>query len=320
MKTRFLFKTLAAFATLAFSPAAHAADLDLAGIWQATSTSQEAERNFTWTFAKEGESWTASSQDHAGGDERKFDRVTLDGKKVTMEIDYDREGHSGVLRVVTEGSDAGKLEGKWSVIGSDGTVHAEGGVTAQKETAFVYAGLWKSKSTLPDGEVVAADVMLKGANAALEGAITTAEGVVIEIAKATADGKNLRFEFKVEIEGKAVPGVVEASPDGEDKLAGVWILKGDDGGEVAKGEWQATRAETPSLAGDWNVSATTPDGGAHTSTMTIALDGEAYGGKFKSSEGEEMAFTSVKVEGGHLVVTLKLERDGQSGTITVDAD
>ncbi len=312
--------TLTALLSTALCSIARAGDLDLPGVWNATATMEDTARSITWTFAKEGDTLTAHSKDNESGDERDFDRVTLDGNKVTMEIDFERDGNSGVLKVVAEKGDSGKLGGNWSIVGADGTVYAEGAVTASKKVAVAYAGEWMSTAKVPDGGEHTAALSLSGDNAALKGAFTTEEGTKVEIDNITTGEKHVRFAFDITVEENSINVVIEAALKDENTLSGVWIVKGEDGAEADKGEWTAVRAEAPDFAGEWNVSAVTPEGGEHQSTLTLARDGDTYTGKSKSDEGGEHELTTVAVEGSHLVLTLKMERDGQSGTIKVDAE
>jgi hypothetical protein len=324
MNPRILRSSLAGIALLAFSSIARAdatdKPVDLAGVWNVTAITEEAERSVTWTFTKDGEAVTGMTRDNESGDERKLDRVTVEGKKVILEIDYERDGNSGVIRIITEQAEPGKLVGKWSIIGSDGTTYMTGAASAIKEATIAFAGDWKTTSKLPDGKEITTGLTLTGANSELKGAFTLEDGKKVEIDQITTGENHVRFAFDVAIEENTMNVVIEAKSENPNKLVGVWIIKGADGAEADKGEWTATRNEAPDFSGEWNATAIAPDGQEHHSTLTLTRAGANYTGKATSEQGGERDLSTVAIEGKHLTLTLKMERDGQSGTITVKAE
>lgn len=297
----------------------HLAPVDLAGVWKVTASSEDGERGMTWTITGEGEALTGSSVDGGSGDERKLDRIKVDEKRVTIEVDFERDGNTGVIRVIAEEKEAGRLSGKWSVVGDDGVEYMSGGLSAVKESGIAYAGDWIAVSVLPDGNEMSAALVLTGENASLKG-VFKGENGTLEIDRITAGGKSLRCEFDIEMEGAALAIVIEAEPRGDKRLVGKWIAKGADGAEAATGEWSATRQAGLDLAGAWEVTAALPDGGEYTGTVHLVLTDGEYSGTSKSPDGSERELKSVNVDGKALVLTLDYENEGQSGTLRVAAE
>lgn len=299
----------------------HKKPLDLVGVWNVTATSSEGdgdERKITWTIRKEGEKLTGDSKDHENGNERTLDRIKTEGNEVVIEIDIESDGNRGIIKVIAEEKEAGKLVGKWTIEGEDGTEYLSGELTALKEIKVAYAGDWNSTSVLPNGEERSAILQLSGDNANLKGAFKSDDGNALTIDEIKADGKNVRLEFKLTIQDNVVDAAIEGELKAENKLAGKWILTGDDGSEFASGDWSAVREAKLDIAGVWNVSAVLPEGGEYTGTLTLKRDGEKYVGKSKSSDGEERELNSVKFDGEEVVFTIELDGD-VTGTITVTA-
>jgi hypothetical protein len=311
MKAPRILSYLALAATLCSS----ASGLDLPGVWNATASTEEGERSITWTYAKDGDGYTGTSRDNESGDVTDLDRVLVDGEKLTVEVDFERDGSKGMIKVVAEQDKPGHLAGKWSMVGADGTVYAEGKVVADKEAKPSFAGAWKSVAKVPDNDDAEATLTIEDGESGMTAAFEDDLGNILKIEKVKADGENLRMEFEMGTD-IVIKVVIEGKLDGADKIVGKWVLPE---GEGASGAWQATRL-APDYADDWDVTAALPDGGEYTGVLTLAKDGDAYSGNSKSSTGEEATLASVTVsDEGAVNYTVSMERDGFSGKIIVNA-
>ena len=296
----------------------HKKPADLVGEWAVTASTDSGERELTWTFERKEDKLTGSSKDHESGEERTFDRIKVEEKKVTVEIDVEQDGNTGVIKIVAEEKSVGNLEGKWSIQGSDGTEFMSGEMVAERKFEIVYAGDWKATSVLPDGNEMSAAMILSGKNEDLKGRFESDQGE-LEIGEVKAKDKSLRLAFEFDMQGSSVSAVIEADLKEKNKLVGKWIIKGDDGAEAAKGDWSAVREEKVDLAGDWSITAALPDGGEYTGTMTLEIKDGKYSGKSVNSEGEELKLDNIKFEEDKLSYSVEFERDGFSGTIKVQA-
>lgn len=313
MKTKHARRPLAPIA-LSLALVAHAPALDLPGTWDATASTEEGERRITWAFAKDGDGFTGTSTDNESGEVRKLDRVKVGGDTLTIEVDFERDGDRGMVKVVAEQAAPGELAGRWSMQGADGTVYAEGAVAATKRRAPSAVGEWSVLAKVPEGDDVEATLTIEEHDAGLSATFENAAGGQLAVDQTTLEGGALRLQFTMGDDDTTV--VVEAEFEGEDKLAGVWVVPGREG---AKGDWQATRVD-PGYAGEWAVSAGLPDGGEYSGVLTLDKDGDRYSGRSKSSDGEERELVDVKVDGaGGIGYHVPVDTDGLRGKITVSA-
>jgi hypothetical protein len=257
--------------------------------------------------------------DGESGEERKLDRITVEEKKVTIEMDVEMDGVKGLIRVVAEEKEANTLTGKWLIAGADGTEFMSGELSAVKEMAVALAGDWNATSILPDGSELSSTLVLSGENAKLEGYFKSKDDNELKIGKLTSKDKGLRLDFEMDIQGTAMNVVIESELEDENKLAGKWIVKGADGSEAASGDWSAKRDAAKDYSGEWAVSAALPDGGKYTGTLTLTKNEDGYSGKSKSTDGTARELNSVKVDDGNIVFTSDFDANGATGIITVTA-
>jgi len=293
----------------------HNESVELAGVWHAEASSGDSSRKVTWTFEKDGDKLKGTSLDHQSDEERKLDRITVKGKKVTLEIDVEQDGNKGMIRVEAKETAPGKLEGTFEVVGDDGTEYMSGDVTAAKEVSF--AGVWDAISTLPDGQEMESQMKLDGSNAKMKGVLEGDSGK-IEIDMVKVKDKSVHLEFEFEMQGNPIDIVIKAEAKTSDKLEGKWIASGDDGNELAQGDWSAVR-KPKSLAGTWSVVAVVPDSADYTGTLMLKENGGGFAGTTTGSDGEAKDLTTVKVDEEEVVFSVPFEQDGVSGIVTVTA-
>ena len=90
----------------------HKKPVDLVGVWKATASSDDFEREITWTFKKEGDALTGTSVDSETGEERILNRIKIEEKKVMLESDGEQDGTQFVIKIVGEEKEADELAGR----------------------------------------------------------------------------------------------------------------------------------------------------------------------------------------------------------------
>ncbi|MEM7387539.1 MAG: hypothetical protein AAF514_21595 [Verrucomicrobiota bacterium] len=296
------------------------ATLDLAGEWNASASTDAGDRELKWTFKKAEDGFSGMSHDPETSEDRKFDRIKVEGKKVTLEIDVEQDGNSGVIQVIAEEKKAGQLSGKWKIADTDGNELMGGELKAEKKIEIAFAGEWKTTSVLPDETELNSVVTLKGKNDALKGELMSEDGNTIEIDKFATKEKDLEMHFDFEMNGSTINVVVKSSLESEDKLNGQWAVIGEDGSEAMTGKWSAERVKAPSVEGDWVVKATVPESDDYTGALTLKKDGEKWKGTSTSdSDGESRDLSTASFEKDQLTFTTPFEAGGAEGTITVKA-
>jgi hypothetical protein len=298
----------------------HEKPVDLAGIWNATaSTDAGDDRKIVWTIEKNGDKYTGTSVDSESGEERKLDRITVEEKKVTIEVDVEMDGVKGLIKVVAEEKETNKLTGKWLVSDADGNESISGAISAEKDFAVAFAGEWRAISVLPDGSELSSTLILSEPTAELKGRFLSAEGDELEIGKVTPDGKNLTLDFKMEMQGDTMDVTIKSALKDPNVLTGKWFVKGADGNGDASGEWSATREVEQGYAGEWAVKAVVPDGGDYTGTLTLKKGKDGYTGSSASRDGTARELSTVKLEDKSIVFTVPFDAEGIVGIITVSA-
>ena len=85
-------------------------EFDLAGVWNVRAALPDGgEYPSTLTFKKDGAQWTGIAESRIG--ERPLDRINLDGKKLKIEVELDRDGEATIVRIDAEAVSAAKLAG-----------------------------------------------------------------------------------------------------------------------------------------------------------------------------------------------------------------
>jgi hypothetical protein len=291
----------------------------LAGKWNAVATSENGDREYIVTLSKEGDKLTGTSAAVNEGTDRTIDRITVKEKNVTFEFDFERDGKKGIIRVVADEKSAGLLDGKWSVEGSDGTVYMSGAWRAEKEIQFSLAGEWDALGTSDNGDEYRSVLTVTGSASDTKGKFNSERGEVT-LDGIKVGGKKVDLSFALQFDGNSTPTTIEAQVADNDTLKGNWIIKNAEGEVAATGPWTATRKPTFTIAGDWAIVATLPDGGEYKGTISIAQNGDRLSGTTKpDSTDEAKDLTTVKFDGKTLIYTIPFERDGQQATITVQA-
>ena len=303
-----------AFASLSSALADHhLSPVALEGVWKVQAESDQGARDITWTFRNQDGKLKGKSLDHQSGEDRELDRIRVKDKAVTIEVDIEADGNTGVIEIEAKETAFGKLKGDWAIVGDDGTEYMRGTLTAVKEVS--YAGKWTTKVFLPDGNEMSNTLVLKGkSNNRLTGEIV-GENNTTTLDAVSVKNNQLVMKFRLNFEGMALKAEISAAPQGNDKLVGMWSVDGD---AVAEGDWEATR-KVADVAGVWKVVAPTPDG-QYEGTLTLKKSEKGYSGTSAGNDGQSSKVEDASFKDGKLTMTIPFERDGYTGEIVVKAE
>lgn len=106
---------------------------EIAGTWETKASLPDGgNRPGTLTILQEDGHLSVKAAGEQG--ERKVDRVKWENGQLQLELDVEREGRTGVIRVSAAGAGNGQLSGTWSVNDSNGTSLMSGAWEAKKKT------------------------------------------------------------------------------------------------------------------------------------------------------------------------------------------
>jgi S-formylglutathione hydrolase FrmB len=208
----------------------------LTGAWKGRGTlPQGGERQSVIHLERKGDGLAGSFET----EERKGDlsRVRVEGDVLVFEIDVERDGQKGMIRVDARLKD-GKLAGTWSARMADGTELASGDWQAVKEApaAARLDGSWKLVLNLGD-QALDYTLRIRGEGEKLEGVlvsprsgehkfqtVTWKDGKLhMEIVR-TYEGMEIKWKYDGELTGKGLSGKVV--PEGfENELSGTWTAE-----------------------------------------------------------------------------------------------
>ena len=283
------------------------------GKWNATAKTDNGERELVWDIKHNGDKLVGVSLD--GENERKFDKVSYKDKKLILEVDFERDGNKGIIRVEAETKKFGQLDGEWSIVDEDGKEYLSGDVSAWKEISF--ESEWEAVAELPDDQKLEAVLHLKGKNSKLKGVLET-DSSETKMEKIDVDEQTITLNFKLDYDGDELDCEIEAKPTSDDRLVGKWKVIDDDGDEELSGEIVAERRRS-NLAGKWKVFAVVPDSEDFNGMLTLEFEDGKYAGNLKPSGASAIKLKSAKAEGDEFVFTLPFKHDEYEGTLTVEA-
>lgn len=310
-------KTLAALTSLLLSCSPALAGL--AGVWNATATSEQGDRDYTVTLSGEGDKLAGKSVAVADGTDRTIDRITISETNVTFEFDFESDGNQGIIKVVADKKSPTQLDGKWTITGTDGTVYMSGAWRADKETKFSLAGEWDSLGTSDNGDEYPSLLNVTDSAADTVGKFVNDDSE-IAIDSIKIDGTTVTLSFALDMDGLKIPTTIEAEATGDDSLKGKWIIKDAEGEIAATGPWNATRKPAFAIAGSWTAVAALPEGDEYNGTLDIEQSGDSLTGTSQTDGSDETTtMNSLKFDGKNFSYSVPFEFDGQSGTVTVEA-
>ena len=235
------------------------------------------------------------------GQEMEIKSVTLDGKKATIDFDFEYNGQDITIRVNAEESEKGKLAGRWLALDAEGTEHVDEAWTAERtsepeaenkpEDANTIVGKWNAKSTTDNGELESVVTFTKDGDK-YKGS-SKSERSSLDFDSVSVEGKEVEVELTIDYEGNDIPVTIRAEQTDADHLKGKWLIFDESGQEIASGEWVAERALVLDLAGTWDVVASTDDGDLEFQSVFEKTD-DVYKGASETNDGS-VDYTSVEV-------------------------
>ena len=301
---------------LAASPLlAQEKSVDLPGTWNSFASTDDGENEYTLTIKKNESGLSGVSVARDSGEERELDRIKVKDGTVTIEVDIENNGQTGIIRVEAKQTSPGKLEGKWQIVDTAGEEYLSGDWKAKKKVKAKLEGTWKSAATMEDGSDLESNMTIKKSADKYSGNMKSDRG---EIALKTikVDGSKVAMTFDIEVEGESLDGTIDASFSGENSLDGSWAVKNDSDVEVASGPWNATR-EGFDPVGAWEISAVIPDG-TYSAVANIKKNDEGkLVGTIEGPDGKSRDLDNIKAEGNAISFTTDYESDEATGVITV---
>ena len=184
---------------------------------------------------------------------------------------------------------------------------------------FSVEGTWNAVTTLPSDEERPATVVLTKKDATYEGMVSTStsERALKEI---KISNESVSFAVDFEYNGTPITFTVKAKPEGENLLKGNWVATGEDGGELATGDWKADREipEASPIAGDWKATAEDPDGNELAFDVKITEAEDKLSGTMKSDAGS-LTMKTVTFKDGEAKMEVGFPYDGQLYPVTISA-
>ncbi|MDA0810940.1 MAG: hypothetical protein O3C21_00895 [Verrucomicrobia bacterium] len=309
---------LSAVCALGFSSAySDELSVPLEGIWKATASTDGGDKNYTVTVTSDGGSLGGTIIEDGKEDSRNLDRVSVEGKAVSIGITFEANGQTGEVKVAAKETDPGKLSGEWSIVDSSGTKLMGGDWTATKEVEESLAGTWDSVVELPESGTMNSVLKFTEKDGGYEGTVES-ETHNSTVKKVTdADGK-VTIDVTIEQEGVQMNAQIRSERDGND-LVGSWHLLDGNGGETASGVWKATKRAEFVLVGSWEITAILPEEKELQATFDIHQTDDGLAGTAKmGDDGTELKSVTVG-EDGAVTITLDFEMDGTAGVATIAA-
>ena len=235
------------------------------------------------------------------GQEMGIKSVTIDGKKVVIELDFEYNEQDITIRIKAEESEKGKLTGRWYALDAEGTEHvdevwaaertSEPEAASKPESAASIVGKWNAKSTTDNGDLESVVTFTKDGDK-FKGSSKSEENS-LDFDSVSVEGKEVEVELTLDYEGTDIPVTIRAEQTDADHLKGKWVIFDESGQEAASGEWDAERELVLDLAGAWDVVATTDDGNLEIQSVFEKTE-SGYKGKSGTNDGS-VDYTSVSV-------------------------
>jgi hypothetical protein len=294
---------------------AESLSVPLEGSWKVTATTGENDEKFyTLTITKEEKKFGGTFVEDGKDESRELSRVKVDGKKINIEIDIEVETQKGILKIITEEKESGKLTGKWSIEDTAGTEYLSGELVATKEIEATLPGKWDAVATLPNGNERTSVTTIEGTGPDYKGRSESERGTT-EIPKIHQEDKHVSIEIPRERDGRAMIIKIKAALEGT-TLTGKWTLLDDAGTETATGDWKATKRNEFLFEGKWNLVAIDPDDKEVKVTLDITQKEGVYGGRAEFEKGA-LDLKEVTHKKGAVSISVPYESDGTQGLITL---
>lgn len=215
----------------------HKATVNLAGKWEASASFNETEsRDSTWTIRKKDGKWTASMINE-DGIKQDMDLAKVDGKTLTIEFGFERDGTKATIGAKADLQKDGSLLGKWYVRSEDGVEQMSNDWKAVRSLSPVFAGKWDVVAETDENDIEHSMIVEKAGSGFSALASSEAGETNYSSVKVAKNGLKMEIPFgggKVKIAAKL---------SAARKLVGEWVFFDDFNEEAAKGVWTATKVK-----------------------------------------------------------------------------
>ncbi len=243
--------------------------------------------------------------------------AALEGDQLRFNVEIDFGGQAMKVAFKSKVA-AGKLSGTadYDLGGQTGTVD----VTGEMQAAGSLAGTWNLVATSPDGQSFEPTLHLKQDGSSLSGKFVWIDGTEIDLADGKLDGQAVKFQVAIDFGGQAMTVAFTGNLEGDAKMAGTADY--DLGGQTGTIDFTGTKAAeaATSLAGRWNIVASSPDGQTFEPYVTVVDNAGALSGKFVWVDGTEIDITQAKLEGKKLSFTVAVDFGGNPMTLNFQGD
>ncbi|MFT4551152.1 MAG: hypothetical protein ACI9MB_005133 [Verrucomicrobiales bacterium] len=321
MKPKLLFALTLALTSLAIGAGAkNQSDTDnLIGTWDVKGTAPNGDtRESLLTFEQKNGKLDCVASGEWG--DMEMDSVDIDGKKVVLEMKFDRDGATGSLKVAATETGDGKLAGTWS-IERDGADKISGAWQATKRKTVDLTGSWLAGGISENGgKPYPFKLEFKGTGKNLSATSTTDRGTR-QLEAVLFDGTSLNFDSKIQLEDNRFTVSAKADIQDDGALSGTYQTKKADGEVIDKGTWTAARAKEPAapdVSGEWkttvNYEDQSRDYGLKISKTEKGLEATTI-----DQQGTEHPCKSASFKGGQLTISTAVEYEGQDVEIRYEA-
>lgn len=233
-KIQTFLSSIAVLSLLAFSSVETVA-ANFVGKWITTATLRDGDtRESSLTISKKDGKIHATLVGQSG-DETVLDRVKTEGKTLTIEFDWERDGRTATVGAKASLNQDGALVGKWYIRDEDGTETMSEDWQAVRSAASVLSGTWNVVAITTENDIKHA-MVIKKSGSGFSGHAASDEGQ-LDYTSVKAE-KNV---VKVELPYGSGTVKVEAKLKQARTLVGKWIYLDEYKEEVATGDWSATK-------------------------------------------------------------------------------
>ena len=187
-----------------------------------------------------------------------------------------------------------------------GAVALSAAVSLADSHASKVEGVWEATMTRPDGETAGSTMTIQKKEGKRSGTIVNSQGEERKLDRVSFDGKSLGIEVDIERDDWSGVIGVKAKLDAKGVLKGNWYVQGDDGNQVASGDWKAVRSLKKALAGTWNVVAKKTNEEDFDHQVVFSESSSGFSATAHREE-ESMEFAKVTVEGNKLLLELPFD-------------
>lgn len=190
-------------------------------------------------------------------------------------------------------------------------------VLAQDSAKSRIVGAWNATAETDEGERNSVWTIKRDGDGYSGESVSSESGERSELSNISFDGKELGFEIEVDYQGQALLIKMVSKIDGN-KIDGQWTAMMD-GNELATGVVSATKKVMVRFRGNWNTTATLPDGTELKSVLTLKGKNDDLSGSLNGADGDTTEMESITVKGKSLRMEFVTEIEGSERDLVIEA-